>query len=215
VDAQPGAPEHHDQRAQAEAVRRVSPWRMTATISSTVGGSAGYRRALVARRSAGVEARHRGRRSATAGGIEQHAGHGTLLTIGSAERDAPLGHGNQQRERRAAEQQSRARAQAGAGVTSAGLPGSQGHASERRGPPSAPHEGRRSIARAAADLVQPARWPRTSMFLAVGRRGAASSGRPYSATSASATTCVGRRRTSSSPSAALRAPNSSARSAPM
>jgi NAD(P)-dependent dehydrogenase (short-subunit alcohol dehydrogenase family) len=38
---------------------------------------------------------------------------------------------------------------------------------------------------------------------------------PQAARSASASTCAGRRRTSSSPSAALRAPNSSARSAPM
>ena len=42
VDAQPGAPQHHDQAAQPAAVHACRRrWRMTATISSTVGGSAG------------------------------------------------------------------------------------------------------------------------------------------------------------------------------
>jgi hypothetical protein len=50
----------------------------------------GIATAFVARRAAGVEARHRRRRSAMASGIEQHRGHETLLTIRSAERGPPL-----------------------------------------------------------------------------------------------------------------------------
>ena len=41
VDAQPGSPEEHDQGAQTAAVRPSPAARMTATISSTFGGSAG------------------------------------------------------------------------------------------------------------------------------------------------------------------------------
>ena len=41
VDAQPGAPEHDDHSAHPQAMGLVPAWRMTATISSTVGGSAG------------------------------------------------------------------------------------------------------------------------------------------------------------------------------
>ena len=41
VDAQAAAPEHDDQRAQPPAVTVSPVRRMTATISSTVGGSAG------------------------------------------------------------------------------------------------------------------------------------------------------------------------------
>ena len=61
--------------------RSRQPWRpspavrMTATISSTVGGSAGVAVSLVAWRAAGVESRHRRRRSPTAGGVEQQLGH--------------------------------------------------------------------------------------------------------------------------------------------
>ena len=44
----------------------------------------------VARRTAGVETRHRRRRTTTASDIEQHVGHDRLLTIGSAERGALL-----------------------------------------------------------------------------------------------------------------------------
>ncbi len=68
----------------------VPAWRMTATISSTDGGSAGQR-TLLLRRTAGVEARDRRGRTTTAGGIEQHIGHDALLTVGSAERGPPLG----------------------------------------------------------------------------------------------------------------------------
>jgi hypothetical protein len=41
LDTQPGAPQHHGDRAQPEAVAVMWAWRITATISSTVGGSAG------------------------------------------------------------------------------------------------------------------------------------------------------------------------------
>jgi hypothetical protein len=41
VDGQPRAPEQHDQRPQTGAVDPSPAWRMTATISSTVGGSGG------------------------------------------------------------------------------------------------------------------------------------------------------------------------------
>jgi len=41
VDPQAGAPEHDDHSAQAIAVVVSPAWRITATISSTRGGSAG------------------------------------------------------------------------------------------------------------------------------------------------------------------------------
>jgi hypothetical protein len=41
LDAQPGAPEHDDQAAWPPAAALVGDLRMTETISSTVGGSAG------------------------------------------------------------------------------------------------------------------------------------------------------------------------------
>ena len=41
LDAQPAAPEHDDQRPQPKPWRSSAAWRITATISSTVGGSAG------------------------------------------------------------------------------------------------------------------------------------------------------------------------------
>jgi hypothetical protein len=41
LDAQPAAPERDDQRPQPGAVAIVGVWRITAMISSTVGGSAG------------------------------------------------------------------------------------------------------------------------------------------------------------------------------
>ena len=41
LDAQPGAPQDHDQRAHSVAVEVSPAWRMTATISSVRGGSAG------------------------------------------------------------------------------------------------------------------------------------------------------------------------------
>jgi hypothetical protein len=41
LDTEPGAPEHDDQRPQARAVAIVGARRITAMISSTVGGSAG------------------------------------------------------------------------------------------------------------------------------------------------------------------------------
>src|SRR3954464_11614915 len=79
---------------------------MTATISSMVGGSAGgpgplwggggagrvggIGTAFVARRATGVEAGHRRRRSATAGGIEQHRGHDKLLMTRGAGRGPSL-----------------------------------------------------------------------------------------------------------------------------
>ena len=43
VDPQPSAPEHDDQTVEAVAVSGETAWRITATISSTVGGSAGWR----------------------------------------------------------------------------------------------------------------------------------------------------------------------------
>jgi hypothetical protein len=43
VDPQPGAPEHDDQAVEAVTVASFLASRMTAMISSTVGGSAGYR----------------------------------------------------------------------------------------------------------------------------------------------------------------------------
>jgi hypothetical protein len=43
---------------------------MTATISSTVGGSPGYRKPFVAWRMTGVKAGHRRRRPAATGGIK-------------------------------------------------------------------------------------------------------------------------------------------------
>jgi hypothetical protein len=91
VNAQPGSPEHDDQPAQAEAVGRGAGLAHDGDDLLDGGWVGGIPAAFVARRSAGVEARHRGRGSATAGSIEQHVGHDTLLTIGSTERDAPLG----------------------------------------------------------------------------------------------------------------------------
>jgi hypothetical protein len=41
VDPQPGAPQYDEQGVEAIAVASVPAWRITATISSTVGGSAG------------------------------------------------------------------------------------------------------------------------------------------------------------------------------
>jgi len=41
LDAQAGGPEDDDHRSHAPAVTVVGAWRMTATISSTMGGSAG------------------------------------------------------------------------------------------------------------------------------------------------------------------------------
>jgi hypothetical protein len=41
VDPQPYSPDHDDQAAQPPSVGRSRAMRMTATISSTVGGSAG------------------------------------------------------------------------------------------------------------------------------------------------------------------------------
>ena len=41
VDAKPGSPQHYDQAAQPATVQTVASGRITATISSTVGGSAG------------------------------------------------------------------------------------------------------------------------------------------------------------------------------
>jgi hypothetical protein len=43
MDAQPGAPQDDDHRSHAPAVRVIRGVAMSATISSTVGGSAGYR----------------------------------------------------------------------------------------------------------------------------------------------------------------------------
>jgi hypothetical protein len=39
--SQPAPPQHDDRRAQREAMSIAGVWRMTAMISSTVGGSAG------------------------------------------------------------------------------------------------------------------------------------------------------------------------------
>ncbi len=46
MDPQTGSPQDNDQPPHPTAVMTVAAWRMTATISSTVGGSAGYRRRL-------------------------------------------------------------------------------------------------------------------------------------------------------------------------
>ena len=67
LDAQPAAPEHDDQRAQPEAMSVVGGLRMTAMISSTVGG---IKLSLVAGRTSGVVAGHGRRRAPPTGGIE-------------------------------------------------------------------------------------------------------------------------------------------------
>jgi hypothetical protein len=67
LDAHPGAPQHDDHRAQPPPAWRSSPvGRMTATISSTVGGSAGYDVSRVVRRSGGVLRRARRARATAA-----------------------------------------------------------------------------------------------------------------------------------------------------
>jgi hypothetical protein len=55
----------------AAALIQIGLARMTATISSTFGGSGGIAQALVARPSTGVEAGHRCRRSASTSAVEQ------------------------------------------------------------------------------------------------------------------------------------------------
>jgi hypothetical protein len=47
LNARPAAPRYGDQRAQPEALSIVAAWRMITMISSTVGGSAGYRNPLL------------------------------------------------------------------------------------------------------------------------------------------------------------------------
>ena len=61
VDAQPGAPEHDDQPAYPQAVRRGAGLSHDGDDLLDGGWIGGIAAALVARRSAGVEARHRGR----------------------------------------------------------------------------------------------------------------------------------------------------------
>jgi hypothetical protein len=71
VDAQPGSPEHDDQSTHPHAVRRGAGLAHDGDDLLDGRRIGGIPTALVARRSAGVEARHRGRGSATAGGIER------------------------------------------------------------------------------------------------------------------------------------------------
>jgi hypothetical protein len=61
VDAQPGAPEHNDQPSHPQAVRRGAGPAHDGDDLLDGGWIRGIPTALVARRSAGVEARHRGR----------------------------------------------------------------------------------------------------------------------------------------------------------
>ena len=69
LDAQPAAPEHDDQCAEpGSRGGRRRPARITAMISSTVGGSAGIAQSLVARRAPGVVAGHGRRRAPPTGG---------------------------------------------------------------------------------------------------------------------------------------------------
>jgi hypothetical protein len=75
VDAQPGAPEHDDQPAHPQAVRRGAGLAHDGDGLLDLRRIDGRTTALVPRRTIGVEARHRRRRSTTTGGIEQHRGH--------------------------------------------------------------------------------------------------------------------------------------------
>jgi hypothetical protein len=61
VNAQPGAPENDDQAAHPQAVRRGASLAHDGDDLLDGGWIGGIATALVARRSAGVEARHRGR----------------------------------------------------------------------------------------------------------------------------------------------------------
>jgi hypothetical protein len=61
VDAQPGAPEHDDQAAHPQTVPRGAGLAHDSDDLLDGGWIGGIATALVARRSAGVEARHRGR----------------------------------------------------------------------------------------------------------------------------------------------------------
>jgi hypothetical protein len=72
ADSQARAPEHNDEGAEPVASARSPIVRMTATISSTAGGPAGYCSPLVRAWAASVVARHGRRRTAVAGDIEQH-----------------------------------------------------------------------------------------------------------------------------------------------
>jgi hypothetical protein len=69
LDAQLAAPEHDDQRAQPQAVAIVAVPRMTARISSTVGGSADAA-GLCCLAGGGMVARQRRWRAPPDGGIE-------------------------------------------------------------------------------------------------------------------------------------------------
>jgi hypothetical protein len=72
ADAQAGAPQDHDQRPQAQPVRGVAGAAHDRNDLLDRRRIGGIMAALVARRAAAVVTGHRGRRTATAGGVEQH-----------------------------------------------------------------------------------------------------------------------------------------------
>ena len=89
VDAQPGAPENHDQAAQPAAVIAVTGRAHDGDDLLDLGRIGGVPQTLVARRATGVESRHRRRRSTTTRAIEQQLRH----DLSSGSLDEPPGSG--------------------------------------------------------------------------------------------------------------------------
>jgi hypothetical protein len=75
LNAQPGSPQDHDQSTQPTAVRVVAGGAHDGDDLFHLRRIGGIAQSLVVRRSAGVESRHRRRRSTLTGAVEQQLGY--------------------------------------------------------------------------------------------------------------------------------------------
>jgi hypothetical protein len=76
LNAQPGSPQDHDQPTQPTAVRTVTGGAHDDNDLFHLRRISRMAQTLVARRSTGMESRHRRRRSTSTGTVEQQQGHG-------------------------------------------------------------------------------------------------------------------------------------------